>query len=295
MAFRLDIPNVDDTNALADWIEISILRRARAQLSRARVIEWLGASLDASAKELDLPISWAFKEIARRRRIVGGAYPLTVEETQIRLTVTHASAFYVFLLLVSLDGPMRRARRFNEIDRIFDRVVQEAVRSYLGPKTNTLRFGWPPSEGRPASFRNALDWLSERIGLPIGPGHSAPNTKDGGLDVVAWKPFNDKRSAFALALVQCTVQSDWHPKAKDLLDHVWMGRIDSGRPVMLSLAIPFVIPKNYAKWDDLRRMTSVVFDRLRLAEVLSEQDTLRFGEMLAWSKHELHKLAVEGD
>jgi hypothetical protein len=292
MPFRLDLPDIDDSYALADWIEVMILRTRKPQMSRAQLVDSLVATLGSSPQEVDLPVSLLFSEIGRRRRIAGKGYPLTVDNALIKLDPASTSHFYLFLLLVSLDGPMRRAKRYHEIEELFDNVVREAVRSYLGPGTETLRFGWPPSEGRPATFNKALDWLSEHTGLPVGSGLPAPRSKDGGLDVVAWKPFRDARSAFALALVQCTVQFDWHPKATDILDHVWLSRIDSGRPVLTSLAVPFVIPKNYPKWDELRRMTNIVFDRLRLTQVLADRDPTPFTDMIGWSRREIGKYAV---
>jgi hypothetical protein len=292
LPFRLDLPDINDSYALADWFEVMILRTGKPQISRAHLIDALVAMLGSSPQELDVPISLLFSEIGRRRGIAGKGYPLIVDNTVIKRDPESTSDFYVFLLLISLDGPMRRKRKFQEIDQLFDNVVREAMQGYFGPGTETLRFGWPPSEGRPATFAKALDWLSERTRLPIGAGRPAPTTKDGGLDVVAWKPFKDGRSAFAVALVQCTVQLQWLPKSKDLLDHVWLGRIDTGRPLITSLAIPFVIPKNYPNWDDLRRTVSIVFDRLRLAEVLTDRDPSPFSGMINWNRKEIAKFAV---
>lgn len=293
MSFVVDVPDLEDPIALADWIEVLMLRSNKAQLSRARLADTLAAQMGATAQEMELPLNSVFGEIMRRRRIAGSGYPLSVNGAMIRAEQMASCAFYRFLLLVSLDGPMRRARRFAEVDQTFDKVVSEAIKGYFGSGTETLRFGWPVSGGRPTNFQKALEWLSERIGLPVGCGKAPRATKDGGLDIVAWKPFKDRRSAFALALVQCTVQSDWHPKSKDILDHVWLGRIDSGRPILTSLAVPFVIPRNYPKWDELRRITSIVFDRLRLTQVLADRDVSYFREMIEWSEREMSKIEVQ--
>lgn len=292
MTFRFDLPDIDDSHALADWVEIMILISGKQQISRAQFVDALVAKIGASPTELDFQVAMLFKEIGRRRSVAGNGYPLLIDNKAIKRDFAANEAFYLFLLLVSLDGPMRRERRFKEIDQIFDEVVSKAVASYFGPGTNTLRFGWPPSGGRPTAWTKAVDWLSVSTGIPVGSGSSAPATKDGGLDVVAWKPFGDNRSAFATALVQCTVQSDWFPKATDLIDDVWRGRLDTGRAALTSLAIPFVIPKNYPKWDDLRRKVSVVFDRLRLAQMLADSSTAGFESMMSWSSTELGKFAV---
>jgi len=291
--FHLDFPNIDDTTALADWIEVALVRNNTKQLSRAKVADAFAATLGASVQEVDLQLNWLFNEIRRRQRVVGDAYPLRVEESVIKLDITPPSAFYIFFLLLSLDGPMRKTKKFAAVEQIFDETVREAVRRYLGPGTEAIRFGWPPSNGRPGNFLKAIDWLAEQIGIPVGPGRPPKGMKDGGVDVVAWKPFKDNRSAFVLTLVQCTVQLDWHPKSKDILDQVWSGRLDSGRTALLSIAVPFVIPRNYQKWDDLRRMTNVVFDRLRLSQVLSGSDTTSFKKMISWIETELDSLSID--
>jgi len=292
MTFRYDLPDIDNAYALADWLEVMILRSRKPQIARAQLVDAFVAKLGSSSQELDVPVAMLFKEIARRRRIAGTGYPLWIDGSVIKFDHQSDCSFYVFLLLLSLDGPMRRERRFKEIDEIFDKVVCEAVEEYFGPGTSTLRFGWPPSDGRPNTFPVALDWLSTRIGVPVGSGMPAPATKDGGLDVVAWKPFEDHRSGFAMVLVQCTVQSDWFPKAADLLDDVWRGRLDMGRSPLTSLAVPFVIPKNFAKWDDLRRMVHLIFDRLRLAQMLAKRDPTSFAKMVSWNKKEISKFSI---
>jgi hypothetical protein len=91
------------------------------------------------------------------------------------------------------------------------------------------------------------------------------------LDVVAWKPFSDHRTAFVVAFIQCTVQLNWYPKGKDIIDNLWRARIGTAGSAPTSLAVPFVIHKNFPKWDDLRRTVNIVFDRLRLAQALANR------------------------
>ena len=187
---------------------------------------------------------------------------------------------------------MRKGNRYKEIDEIFDKVVCEAAKKYLGEGAGAIRFGWPVSDGRPKDFTKALDWLSTHVGMPRGNNNSAVRTKDGGVDVVAWKPFTDNRSAFVLTFIQCTVRLDWFPKAHDVVDKIWLSRIDTGRDALTSLAIPFVIEKNFDKWDDLRRMVNVIFDRLRIAQSLENCEPTNFTKMVRWNNKEMRKFAV---
>lgn len=292
MSFRLELPDVDDAYAMADWLEMSMFIARNQQISRVQLSDILVAKIGSTPQELEVPIGLLFAEVRRRRRIVGQPYPFVIDNTVLKIDGESNSEFYKFLLLISLeDSPMRRTKRYKEIDEIFDKLVCEAAVSYLGKGAKAVRFGWPPSDGRPKDFQKALDWLSTETGIPRGSGVHPPGAKDGGVDVIAWKPFADNRTAFAVALIQCTVQSDWFPKSKDIIDDLWRGRIDTGRDALKSLAVPFVIHKNFDKWDDLRRIVHIIFDRLRLAQVLVDCDVARFSKMIHWNSKEIAKFA----
>lgn len=292
MAFRFDLPDVDDAQALADWIEVMMLLSQKPEISRAQLLEAFSANMGSTPQELETPVNFLLTEISRRRRIAEQGYPLIVDDTIIKLDQTANSEFYKFLLLISLNGPMRRSKKYKEIDEIFDNVVGTAVREYLGDGAESVRFGWPASGDRPKEFKAAIEWLSTQMGVPLGSGIPAPATKDGGVDVVAWKPFGDYKTAFLVAYIQCTVQINWFPKGKDIIDRIWLSRIDTGGTAITSLAIPFIVPKNYDKWDDLRRTVSLVFDRLRLARMLRNSDAALFKAMTKWSNKEIAKYSL---
>lgn len=292
MTFRFDLPDIDDPNALADWIEVMMLLSSKPYISRAQLIEALAANLGSTAQELETPVNLLFAEFGRRRRIVGVGYPLKLDGNLIRFDDTSNFEFYKFLLLVSLDGPMRRGKKFKDIDEIFDKVVCAAMRAYFGEGAEAVRFGWPVSDDRPKQFKPALEWLSTKMGMPLGSAVSSPKTKDGGVDVVAWKPFTDHRTAFLVAFAQCTVQTKWYPKRKDVIERLWYSRIDTGGWAVSVLAVPFNIPKNFENWDDLRRAVNIVFDRLRLAQMLGRSNSAEFDAMTRWSKKEISRFSA---
>src|SRR5260370_28137843 len=115
MRFRFELPDVDDSYALADWVELMMLLSEKPQISRAQLSEGLVAKIGSTPQELEAPINLLFAEVGRRRRIAGQSYPFVIQNTVIRLEAKSGSEFYKFLLLVSLDGPMRRYKRYKEI------------------------------------------------------------------------------------------------------------------------------------------------------------------------------------
>jgi hypothetical protein len=292
MAFRFDLPDVDDAYALADWFEVMILLSRKPQISKAKILDAIAQKNGSSQQELEPQINFLFREIGRRRRIAGNGYPLIVEGSIIKLDNVSDTEFYKFLLLISLDGPMRRDKRYKEIDEMFDKVVCEATKSYFGEGAESVRFGWPVSDGRPKDFNKALDWLSEKTGIPVVSGASKPHKKDGGVDVVVWKPFADRRTAFVIALIQCTIQASWLPKGKDIIENLWRSRIATAG-ALTSLAIPFIIKTNFENWDDLRHTVNIIFDRLRLAEMLANRSTASFDKMIKWNKKEISQFVIQ--
>ena len=108
--------------------------------------------------------------------------------------------------------------------------------------------------------------------------------------MVAWIPFVDRREAFLVVLAQCTVQLEWHNKGRDLVVDRWRGWIDFGKDPGTCLAVPFASAPGYVLWDEVRRTTHLVFDRIRLIHELSEMpDELR-KEVHKWVRAEAKTL-----
>lgn len=129
--------------------------------------------------------------------------------------------------------------------------------------------------------------------LPQGRGNARPTAGDGGLDVVVWRPFRDGRSGYLVLLAQCTVQMDWFGKARDLARDLWRGWIDFGMDPHLVLAIPFVIPVNHPKWDELRRTVHTVLDRLRICELLETASLTDAKTLGTWATNEIEAMRPE--
>lgn len=259
-------PDAHDEVGLTDWIEASMLSEQRAHMPRARIRKHVASTL--AADEPEMMVETILKEVARRKRCCPTTYPFSEDGSGIRYEVGVAAVPYVFMLAISTSQPYRDERRHAETDGLFDHLVLDALKRYAGMGSIGHRFGAPASGNRPSNFRDAVTWMAREMRLPSGRGNARPTAGDGGLDVVVWRPFRDARSGFSVLLAQCTVQVDWFGKARDLAQDVWRGWIDFGKDPHLVLAIPFVIPMGYPKWDELRRTVHTVLDRLRLCELL---------------------------
>lgn len=287
-----DIPDITDVVLLTDWIELLIFITNKS-LTKAQLKELLTAAGDISSSDADIAIAFVSKEIKRRFRYIGSTYPFAVDRLKIIFIPGIDCAFYKYFLLISISKPFRDQRRQNEVNITFDDVTRRAAEIYLGPGSKSVRFGWPVSGGRPTRFSEALPWLCAQMGLTVGSGDMRNANNDGGLDVIAWKPFPDETRPFLVLLLQSTVQVDWFPKLTDIQQCVWQGWIDTGKEPMTGIALPFVIPRNYSKRDELSRTVHLLLDRLRLVHLLKDEDPAQYPEMVAWVSAELATIATD--
>jgi len=292
MKLLLDVPDLDDIQQLTDWFELAFVVSAQSSKTHSQLRDTLAAVVAASADDTELAANLVFKEIKRRRLICSERYPFTVDGKVVRLDGGADAEFYKFLLIIVVSPLLRDEKRYAEIDEVFDGVVLDAIRGYLGDGAVALRFGWPVSGGRPKKFDDALRWLAAQMNLQLGAGVSPPKSKDGGVDIVAWKPFADHRAAYLVVLAQCTVRTDWVPKSKDIIDIVWLASLDTGRPAVITLAVPFIIPQQFDHWDMLRRTVGIVFDRLRLCQYLRASSSANHQTMVSWTTAEINKLTA---
>lgn len=271
----------EDAGTLADWAEATLLIEDRRRLSRAAIRQRLvGASGDDGG---ELLLDLLLAEVQRRERLAPAAYPYTSDGTSIERRAGIEARPYHFILLLAASPNFRNANdAFDEPVELFDYLVVQALRSYLGPSAVAIRFGHPSRDGRPPSFPDAVGWLADQMNLGRGPSEPSWRRRDGGLDVAAWRPFMDERSGFIAILCQCTIAKKWVRKALDLPYFLWPGWIDFGIPPATALAIPFAVPAGFDQWDELRRTVTLVLDRFRLLECIDPAAVTDLPAIGAW-------------
>ena len=143
------------------------------------------------------------------------------------------------------------------------------------------------------SFPDAVSWLADLFNLGTGSSTPRPRRKDGGVDVIAWRPFRDGRAGYAIVLCQCTAQLNWVPKAKDIVLGQWRGWIDLGLDPLTALAVPFAVSTTFDRWDELKRTVNIILERIRLCELLSLVPIERLEDIRRWTEAERELLGAE--
>lgn len=267
-------------NKVADWIEVVAL--ARGVAVGADTLHDVGASV--GYREVDVALGLA--TTARRATLLGAAYPFKVAAGVAALP-TAADRAWTALLLMSPESPTRARLAVPQAAAHLERLTVEALASLYGPGTSAVRFAWPSEDGRPPEFPAAVRWLAERMNVPPGTAYRPPYAKDGGVDVVAWRPFPDGRSGFPVLLAQCTLERDYAHKARDIDVRVWSGWLALDVDPATALAIPDVVAAG-EDWNALAART-IVLDRLRLASLLagSEIDRPLLTQVRTWTRQQI--------
>lgn len=265
---------------IADWIEVQCLRQARAVGSDGLID--LGRPLDFRAADVSLGL----RTMRRRHNLLGTAYPFRVANGA-AATSSAAESAWVALLLMSRESPVRSDLDIATAATHLERMTADALESMYGPDTLSVRFGWPSEDGRPREFPDAIRWLADRMKVKVGTAYRPPYNKDGGVDVIAWRPFPDGRSGFPVMLTQCTLERDYGHKVADVDVRVWSGWLALDVDPTTALAIPDVVAAGQ-EWNSLAART-VVLDRLRLSTLQRDQvgRSSRMVEVASWTESTL--------
>lgn len=270
---------IDNPVWLADWAE-AVALSADSRLTRGSFKRLLSRGMaEVDPQRIDLLTSDVLAEIGRRTARAGSAYPFTRTSRGFEPTgdVT-ARCLYQFLLLMSLDRESRKRQpgRLPDAfwpDRVFEHIVRAALEAWSGGVAFVFS-EMPPAP--PHGFKQALRALGDELRVDVYPMRAKPERKDHGLDVVAWRPFADRRLGLPLLMCQCTLsESGLIPKAREVVRAEWGELMDVPQDCIdRSLAIPHVIPPAHPDWRDLKRNTDLILDRLRIVELLGRLDSL---------------------
>ena len=150
---------------------------------------------------------------------------------------------------------------------LLEEITEAALAHFWGQGGSALSFGYPSKHGRPEAFDQAVVWLAGKIGLEAGRGYRPPRRKDGGVDVVAWRQFADRRPGFPVALAQCTIQAETFTKTTDIDLRLWASWLAMDSDPLSLLVIPGTIRSAGPDWRQLATVVMVIY-RIRLMDLI---------------------------
>jgi hypothetical protein len=251
------------SDEIADWIELVVLANDKKGTPLQQIQAW--------AKEWchleEHAVAMAFQVIKRRKSILAGNYPFSINELAIikdSEIINCAYTLFLFLTRNSWELPWQNALPSKAEVEIFEDLTARVMSNYLNGNGKAIPFGWPSRYGRPQEFHLAINWLADKMHLTLGQAFRPPRRKDGGVDIIAWLPFPDNRTGFPIYLVQCTLQQNVLMKSRDIDLRLWSGWLEMDRDPMVILAIPGTIPTGEL-WNEISA-NSLIMDRFRLSQ-----------------------------
>ncbi len=260
---------------------------------------------DRLADDLEERLS---EEIALRQQTIGSAYPFELvtapggrsQLLMLRDSWSNAMSgelVYIFCLLDSgiRDGLIKYPASARPIVDAIGNIFQICSCVAVGGYTNAevVSFGFPRATG--TGFLPALQQAWSRYGsysihstIPYG---LDDKLKDGGIDIIAWRPFMDRFAATLIMFVQVASGLNWKDKevagdVRSLKGWFANGSFDHFLP---AICIPFplwadldeppvdtdgkkVVFRNgvQSKFIDRERKFGVIFDRGRIAHFAAQ-------------------------
>jgi hypothetical protein len=282
MAISPHTPRVKDhSTTLADWLELEALRSENGvgsllELARQFAIAGVG---DAEEETDDEPRQFTdharlddvMAELEARSAGCGDGYPFVIDRAgnSIARKSDWMEFNYSALLLLSFIDCHKAVRsRVGLIfpARWFEAVCVVTAEKYLGGHelgATAFHFASPRPDG--SGFAAALQALAAKLRGKalnlIEPRHE----KDGGLDVLAWRPFADSRCNFVCLFGQCATGADWQDKNPELMEFLDVRLRLETTAVHPTIFVPFTLTPD--DWTRKSRRV-VIFDRCRIASLL---------------------------
>lgn len=283
-------PSASDPIVLADWLEVSALLADDKNVSAAdlrRELVRMGIPRDEES-EAETFVADAFSELEDRSNACYGSYPFSVRssvlQAQENLTPYWA---YIFCLFLSWRG-VGNGKAKAKVTQLFEEVAALAAKKYVAGES--LKFGFP-RQTLPRNFSKALKIVCQKLREGGGPRKrpNSSNVKDAGLDIIAWKPFPDKRHAQIVLFGQCAAGRNWEEKLSELQPRSFIDTHLREAPAVDPLRgffTPFRLSEH--GWYETAKQAGILFDRCRIAHGAYEQDPP--DDLCAWNEATKQKL-----
>lgn len=271
--YPLNIPNIRSTHSVANSIELYITVNKRS-ISKAELISEFEA-LSGEEPEPRL-IDDVWLEMQMRERLYGQTPPFTVFDREIECAIQwEEKPEYLTCVLLDLVG---NRENVNITGKLFEMLSGAAIQNYLGG--SFVIYGFPRGSN---TLNDIAQRLSERLQSQL-PKHR----KDRGVDIIAWKSFDDNRSSQVVVLLQCASGRNWRNKLREVNLDAWGQYIHwANRPVK-GFAMPTILEKE--DFHDVCVDAGLMLDRTRIyryTSCIGIADTSLRPKLVKWCKRKL--------
>lgn len=269
-----DIPNPTSVNEVADWVEFYIAFLGK-EISKSELKSHVELSSSSDAPEEFIDSVWL--EMERRAPLYGDEPPFEVQERLIISKINWEDIpEYVACLIFSIWGNSYRPKASG---KLFERITNEAIKNFL--RGESAIYGHPRGE----KLQNIAGRLVERFVK-----EPPRRFKDRGLDVIAWKPFSDKRPSQIIILLQCAAGENWRSKTTSLCLFPWLQYMEWAFEPMRGFSVPRIISDR--DFHDVSAEGGLLLDRPRIYRNMASstiEGNLR-DKLKLWCKERLRNM-----
>jgi len=288
----------EDTTRYADWVEASVLFTGE-RVSKADVRDYFYEENTFQRGNADETVDNIWSELTGRARMLAKAYPLGVRaqrvESRINWDKCPAYALNLFLSYSRSNAEWEhdQCSDYQIQGELFEQVAAAALKAMLAV-WDVIPVGW--SANHPERLKTQIQDICDRLGER--PGQETPREvdKDGGVDVMCYRAFPDRRGDYPVFFIQCATGRNWTDKRMVNTLNLWTNWIHFRAPHLLSrgFAIPFSL-KDDAFFLTQMCVDGLVLDRTRLFSMPSSEskwlpDDIR-QRILQWLGDKLDRLA----
>ncbi len=210
-----------------------------------------------------------------RERIVifGDSYPFIIDKQGIKLINGHKKSiqlFYIFLLISSSLKDFKKVQNFLTND--FESLSEKVLKEYLPKKALTKAFG--VNTKYKGNAKTKILTLAKELNIDTKDRYieqiSEKNSKEEGLDIIGWIPFEDKNPNSIIILGQCACGKEW--KNKQFETRRYENFLEFYKqPFIHALFLPFAF-SNKGRFEQDKDITNniLIFERRRILEYLRE-------------------------
>ncbi|HHT53150.1 MAG TPA: hypothetical protein GX007_08265 [Bacteroidales bacterium] len=217
-----------------------------------------------------------FEYLKKRKLIYGDNYPFTFDnkkgiKAMAKSELSEQHKLYIYLLIASSLNSFRKLQQFITDD--FEKLSEMALRAYLPENAKVFGFG-----SHSKYTGNAKDKIRE-LGNDINVYEfddrvinliPNSNTKENGLDVVGWIPFEDNNPNTIIIFGQCACGKDWFGKQVETkrYDKFYRHYLT---PFIHAMFYPEDFDNSNGMFNlDLDLIDNIVFERRRLLNLASK-------------------------
>jgi len=215
-----------ELDTFCDWIELTSLFDDD-DLSTSDVVDVLTEENIYADRNMALElVHSAWTEIRRRQSWIPNGSPFQIEGSRIsRTKAWREVSAYAFCLLLSVDqwysrSKGTRSQDYTEQGELFEELTKESLFKQFR-HWEVYRTGWSATNCGKLSI--LVEKIASRLGETVGETRrwTTDDAKDGGLDLLCYRPFVDRRVGIPVYLMQCASGSNWKDKLRTPSLELW--------------------------------------------------------------------------